>query len=59
MQADGTGAHCQGQITVQLVTEGDAPAGQTWDVHLTNGDSGNVSSVLTLASGQSKRPPGG
>ena len=61
VQANGTGAHCQGQITVQLVTEGDAPAGQTWDVHLTNGDSGNVSSVLTLASGQSETTtvPGG
>jgi choice-of-anchor A domain-containing protein len=61
VQANGTGAHCQGQITVQLVTEGDAPAGQTWDVHLTNGDNGNVSRVLTLASGQSATTtvPGG
>ncbi len=53
VSARGTDRLCQGQITVQLVTEGDAPAGQTWDVHLTNGDNGNVSSVLTLGSGQS------
>ncbi|HTT29981.1 MAG TPA: choice-of-anchor A family protein [Solirubrobacteraceae bacterium] len=61
IQANGTDARCQGQITVQLVTEGDAPAGQTWDVHLTNGDNGNVSDVLTLGSGQSATTtvPGG
>jgi choice-of-anchor A domain-containing protein len=61
VEANGTGAHCRGQITVQLVTQGDAPAGQTWDVHLTNGDNGNVSRVLTLASGQSETTtvPGG
>ncbi len=53
VQTNGTGAHCEGQITVQLLTDGDAPAGQTWDVHLTDGDNGSVSSVLTLASGES------
>ena len=53
VQANGTGAHCQGQITVQLVTEGDAPAGQTWDVGISNGDNGGVSHVLTLGSGAS------
>ena len=35
---------------MHLVTEGDAPAGQTWVVHLTNGENGNFSSDLTLAS---------
>ncbi len=40
VRANGTGAHCQGQITVDLVTEGDAPAGQTWDVRISNGDNG-------------------
>ena len=61
VQTNGTDARCQGQITVQLVTEGDAPAGQTWDVDVTNGDNGNVSNVLTLASGQSATTtvPGG
>jgi len=59
--ANGTDHRCQGQITVQLITEGDAPAGQTWDVHLTDGDNGNVSSVLTLGSGESSTAtvPGG
>ena len=61
VQANGTGKHCQGQITVNLVTEGDAPMGQTWDVDLTNGDNGNVSDVLTLGSGdtQTVTVPGG
>ncbi len=53
VQANGTGAHCRGQITVQLVTEGDAPAGQTWDVRIGNGDNGGVSHVLPLGSGAS------
>ena len=59
--ANGTGKACQGQITVNLVTEGDAPAGQTWDVRLTNGDNGSVSKVLTLGSGESQTVtvPGG
>lgn len=61
VQASGTDARCQGQITVQLVTQGDAPAGQTWDVNVTNGDNGNVSNVLPLGSGQSATTtvPGG
>ena len=51
--ADGTDRACQGHITVELVTEGDAPAGAAWNVSITDGDNGNVSSVLTLGSGQS------
>ena len=53
VQANGTGRHCQGRITVQVVTEGDAPADQTWDVRISNGDNGGVSHVLTLGSGAS------
>ena len=50
LRARGTDRRCDGQITVQLVTEGDAPPGQTWNVRVTNGDNGNTSKVLTLAS---------
>ena len=61
MRANGNDARCQGQITVNLVTEGDAPGGQTWPVRITNGDNGNVSNVLTLGSGASQTVtiPGG
>lgn len=51
VQAAGTLTRCTGQITVHLVTAGDAPAGQTWDVRITGGDTGNVSQVLTMADG--------
>jgi choice-of-anchor A domain-containing protein len=53
VRARGTDRRCEGQITIQLLTEGDAPAGQTWAVRTTNGDNGNISNVLTLASGGS------
>ena len=53
VQANGTDRRCKGQITVEVLTEGDAPTGQTWDVRLTNGDHGSVSKVLRLASGES------
>ena len=61
VRTNGTDARCQGQITVDLVTIGDAPAGQTWDVDVSNGDNGGVSNVLTLGSGDSQTVtvPGG
>ena len=61
LRTNGTDARCQGQITVDLVTEGDAPAGQTWDVDVSNGDNGRVSHVLTLGTGDSQTVtvPGG
>jgi choice-of-anchor A domain-containing protein len=61
VRANGTDRRCKGRITVHLVTEGDAPAGQTWDVHVTNGGNGNVSHLLTLAAGESETThvPGG
>jgi hypothetical protein len=57
----GTDIHCGGQITVQLVTVGDAPPGQTWSVRLANGDNGGVSTVLPLAAGDTSTVtvPGG
>jgi len=51
VQVSGTLTPCRGQITVHMVTEGDAPAGQTWDVRITGGATGNVSQVLTMADG--------
>jgi choice-of-anchor A domain-containing protein len=59
--ADGTNTRCQGQITVQLATEGDAPAGQTWSVRVTDGDNGHVNEALALGAGQSSTVtvPGG
>ena len=61
VQAHGTGERCRGRITVQLATEGNAPAGQTWQVQVTDGDNGHVNDVLTLAAGQSDTDtvPGG
>jgi choice-of-anchor A domain-containing protein len=61
VQANGTNARCEGQITVQLATEGDAPAGQTWSVRVTDGSGGHVSETLTLGAGQSSTVtvPGG
>jgi choice-of-anchor A domain-containing protein len=53
VRANGTDARCQGSITVQLVVQGEAPAGQTWAVRVTDGENGNVSQVLTLGAGQS------
>jgi choice-of-anchor A domain-containing protein len=50
VRAAGTGTPCQGQITVQLVTEGNPPPGQTWDVGISGG---GTSHVLTLGSGGS------
>jgi choice-of-anchor A domain-containing protein len=52
VQANGTDDRCQGQITVQLNTEGPAPPGQTWPVRVTDGQHGHVSQVLTLGAGQ-------
>jgi choice-of-anchor A domain-containing protein len=52
VRANGTNDRCEGQITVQLNTEGTAPPGQTWPVRVTDGQHGHVSQVLTLAAGQ-------
>jgi choice-of-anchor A domain-containing protein len=53
VEANGTGERCRGQITVQLATEGNAPAGQTWQVAVTDGDNGHVHDTLTLSAGES------
>jgi choice-of-anchor A domain-containing protein len=57
--APGTTAPCRGQITVQLVTTGPAPAGATWNVAL---DAGlGAARVVNLGSGeeQTVTVPGG
>jgi choice-of-anchor A domain-containing protein len=61
VNANGTDERCQGQITVQLNTEGSAPAGQTWSVRVTDGDNGHVNEALVLGAGQSSTVtvPGG
>ncbi len=61
VQANGTDARCHGQITVQLATEGNAPAGQTWSIEVTDGDNGHVARTLTLGAGDSNTitVPGG
>ena len=52
VRANGTDVPCRGQITVQLATEGNAPAGLTWSNRLTDGANGHVSELLALAAGQ-------
>ncbi len=51
LEASDTGHLCEGQITVHLVTEGDAPAGVTWPVRITGGRNGSQTTVLNLAAG--------
>ena len=51
VNASGTDEECSGQITVHLLTEGDAPAGVTWPVRLTGGRDGSQTTVLNLAAG--------
>jgi choice-of-anchor A domain-containing protein len=51
VDATATDRLCAGQITVHLVTVGDAPAGQTWPVRITGGGEGNGSTALTMGSG--------
>ena len=61
VQANGTDVPCRGQITVQLATVGNAPAGQTWSNRLTDGANGHVADLLALVAGQSRTlsVPGG
>ena len=54
VEASGTDHKCTGQITVQLLTEGDAPTGVTWPVRITGGDNGRDTTVLNLAAGDSE-----
>lgn len=51
VDAAGTDQQCTGQITVHLVTEGDAPAGVTWPVRVTGGQNSSQTTVLNLADG--------
>lgn len=51
VEVPGTGRLCTGQLTVHLVTEGDAPAGVTWPVRITGGRNGSQTTVLNLAAG--------
>jgi choice-of-anchor A domain-containing protein len=51
VDAAGTDHVCTGQITVHLVTEGDAPSGVSWPVRITGGRNGSQTTVLNLADG--------
>lgn len=51
VDASGTDDQCTGQLTVQLLTEGDAPPGLVWPVRVTGGTNGNQTSVLNMAAG--------
>jgi choice-of-anchor A domain-containing protein len=49
VDASGTDHLCTGEITVHLVTEGDAPVGATWPVRISGARNGSQTTVLNLA----------
>jgi choice-of-anchor A domain-containing protein len=52
VRADGTNRSCEGRITVELVTLGPAPAGQTWEAKIESGS--GFSQTVALGDGDQR-----